>query len=162
MQNYALFLVCMESRLTEGLRLHCNHRSNTARNEAAYGSKQAENERFMRFRKPAMSVSLLIGSFGDLPFEKSQNLTTHPLGLFHGRMNEQNAWYGAWGECDFNARVKEAADCASRGGNSMPKEADIAPLYVMYVEDLRRGWLCGSVLQTGLPFGQENRGSEVP
>lgn len=68
-----------------------------------------------------MSVSFLIGSFGDLPFEKSQNLTTHPLGLFHGRMNEQNAWYGAWGECDFDARVKEAADCASRGGKLYTK-----------------------------------------
>ena len=77
-------------------------------------------------------------------------------------MNERNAGYGARGKCDFNARVKEAADCASRGGNSMPKEADIAPLYEMGVVTLRRNWPCGSVLQTSLPLGQGSRGSEDP
>lgn len=66
------------------------------------------------------------------------------------------------GECNFDARIGEEADRAIQGGNSMPKEADIAPLYAMYVEDLRRGWLCGSVLQTGLPLGQGSRGSEDP
>lgn len=68
-----------------------------------------------------MSVSFLIGSFGDLPFEKPQNFTTHCLRLSHGIMNGQNAGYDARGECDFNARVKEAADCASRGGKLYTK-----------------------------------------
>ena len=48
-------------------------------------------------------------------------------------------------------------DSAIQGGNSMPKEADIAPLYVMGVVALRRGWLHGSVFQTGLPYGKNPR-----
>lgn len=82
--------------------------------------------------------------------------------MSHGRMNERNAGYGARGKCDFASRVKEAADCASRGGNSMLKEADIAPLYEMGVMALRRNWSPRSVFQTGLPFGQGSRGSEDP
>ena len=44
-----------------------------------------------------MSVSFLIESFGDLPFEKPQNFTTHCLRLSHGIMNGRNIGtaYGA-------------------------------------------------------------------
>ena len=152
----------MESRLTEGLRLHCNHRSNTARNEAAYGSKQAANERFMRFKKPAMSVSFLIGSFGDLPFEKPQNFTTHCLRLSHGIMNGQNAGYDARGECDFDARVEEEADCASWGGKLYTKRGG----HCTVVCEGRGGFAAQLAtrvsLSDWLTLGAKGPGSEVP
>lgn len=47
----------------------------------------------------------LIDNLEDFPFEKSKKITKQPLGLPHGIMNERNAGYGAWGECDFNANA---------------------------------------------------------
>lgn len=84
------------------------------------------------------------------------------LGSLHGIMNGRNMGtaHGA------NATLIQGLErrwIAQAGAEiCTQKEVFIAPLYVMYVEDLRRGWLCGSVLQTGLPLGQGNRGSEDP
>lgn len=86
-----------------------------------------------------MSVSFLIGSFGDLPFEKILKIY-HTFPRVVPRHNEwTECRYGARGECDFDAGIGEEVDCASRGGNSMPKEADIAPPHAMYGVALRRG-----------------------
>ena len=85
-----------------------------------------------------MSVSFLIGSFGDLPFEKPQNFTTHPLGLSHSIMNGWNVGtaYGA------NATLMQGLErrriAQFRAEIYIQKEVVIAPLHGVGVVVLRR------------------------
>ena len=98
----------------------------------------------------------------DLPFEKSKKFTKQPLGLSHGRMNERDVGTAHGANATLMQGSKRRRIARAGAANCIQKEVVIAPLYEMGVVTLRRNWPCGSVLQTGLPLGQGDRGSEAP
>ena len=77
-------------------------------------------------------------------------------------MNERNAGYGAWGECDFDARIGEEVDRAIQGGKLHTKRGGHCTVVCGGRGGFAAQQAAGIGLLDWLAPGARGRGSEAP